>query len=258
MADTINRNVGGYSALRRGHPLGNLDLGNKFKWAEHFQDFTNYGLAQTTGDDYLLTQTNCTETIVGATGLYTLTLAGADNDLGQWKQTTTPFQLSSTKRTFFQCRFKVDLASGGTIAANELFIGLASAQTGTNFFAGDGLSITADDMLGFYKLDAEAAMTAVMRENDVSSTEAAVLTPTDGGWFTVAIYYDGSEAKFYASAASTDDDDAASSTGDTMGLVATLTSVDTVSVVKPQIYIKAGEAKANILTCDYIGTWQER
>jgi hypothetical protein len=253
MTDRITRSPGGFSALPASHALANLDIGNKFKWAEYFQDFTDYGLAQTTGDNHLLTQTNGTETLVGPTGVYTLTLGGAANDLAQWKPTNAgAFQLSSGKRSYFQARFKLTLASGGTVAANELFVGLASAQTGTAFFAADGLSVTADDMLGFYKLDAEAAMTATMRENDVASTEAAVLTPTDGEWFTVAIYYDGAAAHFYASAAG------GNANGDDMALVASLTSVDTVSVVKPTLYIKAGEAKANVLACDYIGVWQER
>jgi hypothetical protein len=245
----IQRNVDGYSALQAGHPLANLDIGNKFKWSEYFQDFTGYGLAQTTGDDHLLTQTNGTETLVGPTGVYTLTLGGADNDLAQWKPTNAgAFQLSSTKRTFFQCRFKVTAA---TMASNELFIGLASAQTGTAFFAADGLSLTMDDAVGFYKLDTDAAMSVTMRENDVGSTDGA-LTPTTGDWFTVGIYYDGSEAKFYQSAAN------GAADGSDMALAATLTATDTTSVVKPQIYIKAGAAEAHVLACDYIAVFQER
>lgn len=251
MANRITRNTAGFSGLPASHPLANLDIGNKFKWAEYFEDFTGYGLAQTTGDNHLLTNTNCAETNVGATGNYTMTLAGADNDLGQWKPTSTPFQMSGTKRTFFQCRWALTI-TGGTVAANEMFIGLASAQTGTAFFAADGLSLTMDDALGFYKLDAEAAMSAVMRENDVESTVAAVLTPTDTSSFTVAIYYDGAKATFYANAAG------GAADGSDMVEIASLTSVDVTSVVKPQLYLKAGEGNGNILSCDYIGVWQER
>lgn len=252
MSRDITRNTSGFSGLSVGHPLADLDIGNRFKWSEYFQDFTGYGLAQTTGDDHLLTQTNCTETIVGNTGDYTMTLGGADNDLGQWKGTSTPFQMTSTKRLFFQARFKLTLDSGGTVAANELFVGLASADTGTSFFAADGLSLTMDDALGFYKLDAVADMAVTMRENDSGSVVESALTPTDGGSFTVAIFWDGAKATFYASPAG------GNANGDDMTEVASLTSVDVTSVVKPQLYIKAGEAKANVLSCDYIGVWLER
>lgn len=245
----IDRNVDGFSALSAGHPLANVDFGNKFKWSEYFQDFTGYGLGQTTGDDHLLTQTNGTETLVGPTGVYTLTLGGAANDLVQWHPTNAgAFQMSSTKRTFFQCRFKATLNS---VAANEMFIGLASNQTGADFFAADGLSLTMDDAIGFYKLDAEASLSATMRENDSGSTDTA-FTPTSAVWYTVGIYYDGGTAYFYASPASGKAD------GSDMELVATLTGVDTTSVIKPTLYLKAGEAQANVLACDYIYVAQER
>lgn len=248
----IKRNLDGFSALAASHPLADLDIGNKFKWAEYFQDFTGYGLGQTTGDDHLLTQTNGTETLVGPTGVYTLTLGGADNDLAQWKPTNAgAFQMSSTKRTFFQTRVKVT-ATGGTIAQCELFFGLASDQTGTNFFAADGLSITADDMLGFYQFDGDSALSVTMRENDVGSSDSAGFATTSGSWYTLGIYYNGSQAQFYASGAG------GAADGSDMALVATLQATDVVSVVKPHLYIKAGEAQAKVLACDYIYVAQER
>lgn len=250
--DKILRNEGGFSALPAGHPLANLDIGNRFKWAEYFQDFTGYGLGQTTGDDHLLTQTNGTETLVGPTGVYTLTLGGSDNDLAQWHPTNAgAFQMSSTKRTFFQARIKVT-ASGGTIAQTELFWGLASNQTGTNFFAADGLSITADDMLGFYQFDADTVLSVTMRENDVGSTDALSFAPTSGSWYTYGIYYDGARAHFYASGAGGTAD------GSDMILRASLSATDVTSVVKPTLYIKGGEAQAKVLACDYIAVFQER
>ena len=245
----ISRNVDGFSALPAGHPLANVDIGNEFKWAKYFEDFTGYGLGQTTGDDHLLTATNCTETLVGPTGVYTMTLAGADNDLGQWKPTNAgAFQASSTKRTYFQARIKITVA---TMAQTELFIGLASAQTGTAFFAADGASLTMDDAIGFYQLDAGTTVGVTMRENDVSSTDS-IPAFTTAVWYTVGIFYDGLKATFYVSPADGEAD------GSDMAQVAQLTATDTVSVVKPQLYIKAGDAEAKVLACDYIATYQER
>lgn len=245
---TIFRNEGGFNSFRADHPLARLDLINPFKWATWMEDFLAYDIGQLAGNPWTLTQTNGVDTIVGPTGVLTLTLGGADNDAAQMQLTETPWQTNS-KQFYFQCRFKVTLASGGTIAANELFIGLASEQTTTNFFAADGLSLAMDDALGFYKLDAEAAMSAIMRENDSGSTDAAVLTPTTATWFTVAAWYDGTEAKFYVGNAAD---------GSDMELKATITGSDVTSVVTPTVYIKAGEAKANVLSVDYIFVASER
>lgn len=245
---TITRNEDGFSSQRADHPLADLDFSNPLKWAIFMDDFLAYDVGQAAGNPYTFTQTNCADSIVGPTGVLKLVLAGADNDLGQLQLTETPFQ-TNAKKLYFQARIKLTLASGGTIAANELFVGLASEQVGANFFASDGLSITADDMLGFYKLDAEASMTAIMRENDADSTNAAVLTPVDDTFVTVAIYYDGQEAHFYQGA---------NADGSDLAKVATLTTVDTISVVTPTLYIKGGEAKANELHCDYIMVAAER
>ena len=245
MSDRIIRNGAGFSALAAGHPAANLDMGNPFKWSTFYDDFLAYDKTQLIGGNpYTLTATNCVDTIVGPTGVLALTLGGADNDSGGLYLVEAPFQMSGTKRAYFQCKFNLTLATG-TIAANELFIGLSSLQA--PFDAG-GTALAADDMLGFYKFDGDAAMSVTQRENDVGSTDSAVLTPTDGAWFTVGIYYDGSEAKFYASAGNSDD----------MGLVATLTATDVTSVVSPHVFIKGGEAKANVLNVDYTFTAVER
>lgn len=239
----INRNEDGFNSFRADHPLANLDFTNPLKWATWMEDFLAYDIGQAAGNPYTLTATNCVDTIAGPTGVLKLTLGGADNDVGQLQLTEAPWQTNS-KQLYFQCRFKLELASGGTVAANELFVGLASEQTTTNFFAADGLSLTMDDALGFYKLDAEASMSAIMREADSGSTDAGVITPVDDTWIHCAIWYDGTEAKFYAGGTQAD--------GSDMDLVATITGNDVTSVVTPTLYIKGGEAKANVLHCDYM------
>ncbi|MFW9927778.1 MAG: hypothetical protein ACFFD1_00115 [Candidatus Thorarchaeota archaeon] len=237
----IERNTSGFSALAAGDPLADLDFGNPRKWATFMDDFVAYDLGQAAGNPYTFTQTNCTDSIAGPTGVVVLTLGGADNDSGQLQLTTGPFQTNS-KRLFFEAKVKLELASGGTIAANEMVIGLASLQTTTNFMAADGLSMTADDFLGFRKFDGDAALDAIMRENDSESTDDSVWTPVDDTFATLSIYYTGSEARFYVDNV----------------LKATITGSDTVSVVAPVLYIKAGEAKANVLHCDYILVAAER
>jgi len=247
MGNRIIRDTAGFSALPESHPLANLDIGNRFKWSEFYDDFTAYEIAQAAGNPYTLTATNCVDTILGATGVLTLTLGGADNDSGQLQLTESPFQCSSTKRSFFQARFKFALATG-TIAANELFIGMATEQTTTNFMNAGGTALAVDNCIGFVKYDAGATMSSVVRVSDVEDTTSGVLTPTDGTWFTVSFYYDGANTYFYRSS---------NADGSDATLVATLTG-DPTAVLTPTIYVKAGEAKANVLSVDYIGFWQER
>ena len=244
----IFRNEGGFNSFRADHPLAELDLANPLKWAVWMEDFLAYDIAQTAGNPWTFTQTNCTDTIVGPAGVVKLTLGGADNDLGQLQLTETPWQTNS-KRLYMQVRFNLTLAAGGTVAANELFVGLASEQTGTNFFAADGLSLAMNEALGWYKLDADAAMSGIMRQGDAGSTEAALITPVSATWITAAVYYDGTEAKLYSGTAAD---------GSDLKLNATISTNDTTSVVTPTLYIKAGEAKANVLNCDYIFIAAER
>ena len=247
MSRSITRNESGFSALPVGHPLENLDVGNPFKWSTFFDDFLAYDKTQLIGGNpYTFTVTNaCVDTISGATGVLDLTLGGSDNDAGSLFLVDAPFQMSSTKRAYFQSRFKLNLVGSGTLADSEIFIGLSSLEAP---FAADGLSLAGDDMLGFYTLDLETTMSVTMRENDVGSTEATALTPTDNDWFTVGIFYDGRQAKFYTSAANNDN----------MTLAATLTTTDVTSVVSPHIFIKAGSADANVFSVDYTFTAIER
>ncbi len=249
MSDIIYRNRAGFSALPASHPLANLDLGNRFKWSEFFEDFNAYDITQLIGGNpWTLTATNCVDTILGATGTLVLTLGGADNDVGQMQLAESPFQCSSTKRSFFQCRFNLTLAASGTVAANEMFIGMATEQTTTNFMNSGGTALAVDNCIGFVKYDAGAAMSAVVRVSDVEDTTSGVLTPTSTTWFTVSFYYDGANTYFYRSS-NADGSDAV--------LVATLTG-DTTAVLNPTLFIKGGEARANVLNVDYISYFQER
>jgi hypothetical protein len=246
---SIIRNTDGFSALASSHPLANLDFTNPLKWSMWMEDFHAYDIAQTAGNPYTLTQTNCVDTITGPNGILVLTLGGADNDVGQLQLTENPWKITSGKQLYMQARLKLTLASGGTVAANEMFIGLASEQTTTNFMNAGGTALAVDDCLGFVKYDATGTMAAVSRATDVESTDAGIITPVDATFFTVAVYYDGTKSKFYAGSAAD---------GSDMVLKSTLTGSDPSGVMTPTFYIKGGEAKANVLSVDYLMIASER
>jgi len=247
----VTRNEAGFTSFPKGHPLEDLDFNNPLKYCIRFEDFLDYDITQLIGGNpYTLTATNGVDTILGPTGVWTGTLAGADNDLIQLQTVEAPWQTNG-KRLYFMARFKLNIA-GGSIAQNELFVGLSSNQQGTAFFAADGLSMTMDDAIGFFQFDGTASMGVTMRENDVGSEEAGVLTLTDDVFVTIAIVFDGAKADFYTSLEADGSDMRADNPQ------ATLTSVDATSVLVPCIYLKAGEAQANILSCDYTLTASER
>lgn len=233
----ISRSNDGFSALPAGDPLADLDIGNPRKWATFMEDFLAYDVTQLVGGNpYTLTVENaCVDTIVGPTGVLALTLGGTDNDSGMLRLTSVGVQ-TNAKRLYFEARLNLTLASGGTVAANEIFVGLSGAQTTTNFIAAGGTSLAADNCMGFIKYDAGATAFSVNRKVDVESTDATVWTPTDGTWVTLSFYFDGSSTYYYV-------DKALKST-----LVAAVPTV----VMAPTLYVKAGEAKANVLNVDYV------
>lgn len=245
-----SRNPDGFTPFPASHPLSihGIDIKNPLKFSTFIEDFNAYEIAQAAGNPYTLTATNCVDTIVAPGGVLALTLGGADNDVGQLQLTETPWSTVANKKTYFQCRFNLTLAASGTIAANELFIGLASEQTTTNFIAADGLSLTADNCIGFVKFDAGASMQAVARVSDVQSTNTGVITPVTATWITCAFCYDGGDIYFYAGSAAD---------GSDMVQVATSTS-DVIASLTPTLYIKGGEARANVLNVDYYLVSQER
>lgn len=249
MTNQITRNDLGFSPLLASHPLAQLDLTNPFKWSRWMEDFHAYDIAQTAGNPYTLTATNGVDTITGPTGILLLTLGGADNDAAQLQLTENPWNLTAGKRMYMQARFNLTLAASGTVAANEMFMGLATEQTTTSFMNAGGTALAVDDCIGFVKYDAGASMSAVMRHSDAESSDAGAITPTDGGWITAGIYYDGSQAKFYAGSAAD---------GSDMGLKSTLSGNDATGIMTPTFFVKAGEAKANILKVDYFFLAMER
>lgn len=238
--NVLHRFASGISTVNSADPLAAFPFPDPTTWAVWFEDFLWYDKAQ--AGAWTLTQTNFTDTVVGPTGSVVLTSAGADNDLGQLYLTDAPFQTNS-KKMIFECRAKLDKSGSGTLAQIEMFLGLASVQTGTAFFAADGVTRTMDDAIGFAKFDAKATMDCIQGENDVFSSEVDAFTLVDNTYTVFTWYTDGNgNTKFYV-------DDT---------LQATLTANIATSVLTPMMYCKSGEAQPHVLSVDYMLVASER
>jgi hypothetical protein len=189
---------------------------------------------------WLHTATNgtlaCTST--GGCGIITQTLAGGDNDLSQLALKSVTFALASGKKMIFETKVKVDKATG-TIGEQELFFGLMTVQTAGDFT--DGATLACDNCVGFFSPDGTANVHAVVRVADAESVQTAATTIADVTWTTFSFYFDGTAVQFYKN--------------DT--LVAKLSAFPTAGLC-PTLYIKAGEAKASVLSTDYILVARER
>lgn len=227
----------GFSRIAPGELFSWVGHGNPLAYYEVFEDF-NVAAPATQG--WTLTQTNGTfATAAGSIGA--LTLGGADNDLAQLYGTIATLALVAGKRATFAARVKVDKATG-TIGEEELFFGLTGVQTGTNFFAADGLSRTFDDGVGFASYDGSANIDCIAVKDDVVSTEAAAATYADVTFMVLAFHYDGSVVKFYKDG----------------NLIAEMSTNIPTDALTPMLYIKAGEAKAKVLSIDYVRCVIER
>lgn len=210
-------------------------------WAENFIVTPNTSLGWT------LTQTNGTiaEAGIGPCGGIALATAGADNDLAQLALTVAQFTLASGKKFIFEAKAKLYAGSAGTLGQLEAFIGMSTVQVGTNFFASDGLSMVADNCIGFNAYDGSAAINANVRVADVESVQAAVLTLVDNTFYVFTIYFDGTSLYFYVDGT----------------LVTTLTTFPTAALT-PTLYVKAGEGGgatyAKTLTALYMLVARER
>lgn len=231
----------GISDVSSDNPLGQFPYLDPTKWALYMEEFIVYDVAQST-TYWTLTQTNGVDSLVAGCGCVALTLGGSDNDLAQLYNTTASWATDTSKKMIFECRFKVDKGAGGTIGQQEIFIGLSSVQTGTNFFDAAGLVRTMDDAIGFLSYDGTTNIDCVQGEADVFSTEAGATTYADATEMVLSWYYDGSTTKFFK-------DDVE---------IAELTTNIATSAVTPMLYIKAGEAFASVLTVDYILVARER
>lgn len=237
---TIQRFYDGISNVSADDPKGQMPYLSPTLWTMWYEDFTE---KPETTIQWLHTQTNGTlaSTSTGGCGIITQTLAGADDDLSQLALSAATITFASTKKLVFETRVKIDKGAGGTIGQQEFFAGLATVQVGVNFTAADGLTMTADDCVGFWSPDGTTSMQAIVRATDVESTQTAAGVNVDATWMTLAFYFDGTNVIFYKNGTS----------------IATLANYPTAGLT-PTVYIKAGEAFAAVLSTDYIMVARER
>lgn len=238
---SIMRNLDGFSTVDAAHPLRAIPFLDPTRWAVWFDDYLAYDKTQGNAA-YTLTNTNGVDTILGPTGILTITLGGADNDLAQVYLTDGAFATVAGKKLVWEARVKVNKGAGGTIGQEEVFVGLSSVQTGTNFMDAGGLIRTMNESMGFLSFDATANVNCIQGQADSVSTEAAAFAYADDTWMVLGCYYDGVQTYFYK-------DDV---------LEATLTDNEPTSVVTPMLYIKAGAGHAKILSADYFLVATER
>lgn len=239
---TPKRFYNGVASVTSDNPLGALPYLDPTTWAIWMEEFI---LIPDAGEDWTHTQTNGTLAVAstGGCGISTQTLAGADNDLSQLYPATATITLTSGKKTMFEAKVKVDKGAGGTIGEQEIFVGLSAVLTGTNFTAADGLTMATDDCIGFWSPDGTAGLSAISRDTDVESIATAATTYVDATWCVLSWHYDGiSTVKFYSNDL----------------LIASLSDIPEDTALAPMLYIKAGEAKAAVLSCDYIMVCRER
>lgn len=238
----IFRRTDGYSNVTSDNPGGAIPFPtDPEKWMIWIEDFIFYDPAQGDAGWILDTVNAGSDAVVGPNGVLTLTLTGASDSLGL-QVANGPLQLISGKKAIFKSRMKIT-KGGGTIAQVGFVIGCTSVQTTTNFMDAPPPTARAfDDGWCFVSYDATANIIAMQGEGDTFSTEVGVDTIVDDTWMLMDIYWDGSKSNFYIDNSK----------------VAEITTNPPTSVISPVIFISAGEAQADVLSCDYIMIAAER
>jgi hypothetical protein len=175
-------------------------------------------------------------------GCLKIVTTAADNESGLIQTLSPGFTMKSGKKFFMETYLEVT-HTAGNIDQNEIFVGLASYQTGANFFATDGTAMTADDMIGWGKADADTSLYLWCGENDVVDEESAIGTLATATWYRLSVYFDGTLLHYFLN--------------DLLTGVVTPTAIP-VSVVGPTFYLKTGEAKVHQLLVDYLFVARER
>lgn len=248
------RRLNGFSTVSSSDPLGQLPYLDPTKWVMYYEDFCGplfdtATVANTTITAQGLTvvvSTNATVSLVTDTdalnGCFKVVTTAADNEHCQLTTTSPAWVLTSGKKFLMETKFEIT-HTAGSVEQNELFIGLASNQATTNFFAADGAARTFDDGIGWYSPDADTDIDVICGENDVYDNVTVKATYLTAIWYTMSLYYDGTDIYTWV--------DGADSGKLTPAQVP-------VSVVGPAIYFKSGEAKVHQLLVDYLFIAKER
>jgi hypothetical protein len=233
MATQINPD--GFATRMPGQPNGVYPRILPFDvWSSYYEDF----FLGSSGIPFGWTNTNTNGTPTNASGSTLVqTLGGADNDVSHMYATTATFTTTAGKKACFSAKIKVSKGASGTIGLEEVFVGVGTAQTTTNFVAADGSSLTVDNCIGFWSdPTAGATIHCVCRASDVESVVSAAGTYVDATYTTLSWDYDGTSVYFYQD----------------NNLIATITASIPAADMTPMLMIKAGEAKAKVLSTHYI------
>lgn len=223
---SILTTIPGLSSLYPGNPAWKL-------WREDFCQIPEVSTYWTH------TQTNGTLS-VGANGMVQ-TLGGADNDVSQMQLAQATFALVAAKKAVFEAKITISKGTAGTEGLQELILGLATVQATTNLVAADGSALAVDNFVGFWSGPTAATISAVVRKADVQSIDAAATLYADATSVILSWYFNGSSVAFYTDGTE----------------IARLYAFPT-AAISPVFYVRAGEAKAAVLTTAYAYAAVER
>jgi len=225
--------------------LPRLDPRNWVVYCEHFMGplFDTATVANTTVTAQGYTVVASANTTVSLTtdaaapaGCFKVVTTAADNEHCQLTTTSPAWIMTANKKFLMEAYFEIT-HTAGNIAQNELFIGLASNQATTDFFAADGSARTFDDGIGWYSPDADTDIDLICGEADVFDNVTVIATYATATWYKVSLYYDGADIYTWVNGTHT----------------GYLTPAQIpISVTGPAIYFKSGEAAVHQLLVDYL------
>lgn len=236
-------------------PFGSFPYLDPTKWAVYMEDFLMPHWTKATVNNSTKTAMNCGYQVICTTkatlsigtdagdevGCLSIVTEASDNKGVGLHPQTPAMAMQVGKKFIMQTSFEATVAA---IAQCELFIGLATIQTGATFFATDGLSMTADDRVGWVSYDGTAPINITCGEADVVEEVTAIVLPVTGTWYKLTMYYDGADLHYY--------------NGTTKTGVVSLGDKLPVSVVGPAIWFKSGSAAVCKLLVDYLFVARER
>jgi hypothetical protein len=246
------RFLNGIAGVSSSDPLGQLPIWDPRKVSVWFEDFVGPVLATNTVNNTANTSkgiictadANTTISVVTDTdapmGALKIVSGAADNAEGSLRTASPGWILTSGKKFWMEARWEITASS---IAEKEVFIGLASYQVTTNFFATAGTSRTFDDGIGWIAFDGTDDIVFTVGEADVFDSHIVIATPVTATWYTTSMYYDGTDIRLWVNGVS-----AGTLTPDQIPI----------SVVGPTIYFKTGTGAVQSLLVDYMLVAQER
>ena len=206
---------------------------SRHKYHEYFNDFDVY-----TAGDWTITTTedgsgSAAEALIdGDGGLLQVTNAAGDNDHDFLQLKGESFKLSSSKRAYFNARFKVSDAT-----QSDFVMGLQITDT-TPLAASDGVN--------FRKDDGDALLDFVVEKDSTETLTAGVATMADDTFIQVGFFLDpdSSQVSYFINNAEP--------------VAVVNTNLPDNEELTVSFGIQNGEAAAKVMTIDYVNVMVER